>query len=251
MRRKMTSEVNTSAWVYVNTVRDVWKRDVVHGDQVPGRLWGAEHRLYMRFSVHDQVFLASCRRDCQLHKLRQVSNWFQRARTLRAGSHQQTHATLCPDSGPVPWRPILPVCSILLMRFSQSSLCVHFCKITFAPVTVHIKLELKYGLQNPKQWDCTADRTPFVRVYRVSCASQDSKMTILPVKQVSSRGRVLLNIFVPCYLSWCRKNEGRRNERSENRGWRGEKSVDFLLFFQLLVVLTWTSLFHKVQSPQF
>ena len=189
---------------------------------------------------------------CPLHKLCQLSKyWLQRARAMRAGRHYQTHAALCPDSGQVPWRPILAVCSILLLHCSQSSMRAHFCKITFAPVAVHVKLELKAGLQRPKQWDCAADSTPFLCVCRVSCASQDSKMTILAVKHVSSWGRVLLSIFVPCCLSWCRKNEGRKNERSEYRGWRGEKSVDFLLFFQLLAVLTWTSLFHKVQSLQF
>ena len=130
MCRKMTAKVNTSAM------------------QAPG----AEHRLYMRFSVQYQVHMASCRRVCPLHKLRQLSkHWLQRARALRAGRHQQTHAALCPDSGQIPWRPILVVCSILLLHFSQSSLRAHFCKITFAPVAVHVKLELKAGLQRPKQ----------------------------------------------------------------------------------------------------
>jgi len=155
--------------------------------QAPGCPWGAEYRLYMRFSVEHQVHLASCRRACPLHKLRQLSkHWLQRARALCAGRHQQTHAALCPDSGQVPWRPILVVCSILLLHFSQSSLRAHFCKITFAPVAIHVKLELKAGLQRPKQRDCAAGSTPFLRVCRVFCASQDSKMTNLLVKQVSS-----------------------------------------------------------------
>jgi len=153
------------------------------GKQVPGRSWGA----CMRFSVHHQVHLASCRRACPPNKLGQLSkHWLQRARALRAGRHQQTHAALCPDSGQVPWCPILAVCSILLLHFFQSSLRAHFCKITFTPVDAHVKLELKAGLQRPKQCNCAAGSTPFLRVCRVSCASQDSKMTIAPVKQVSS-----------------------------------------------------------------